>query len=62
MNFLLLILEAHGDCDSRSEAQGALYAKMLAVGAELDARGQLLASESETLLANLVAPAIPDDG
>lgn len=47
MNFLLLILEDHGDRDARSDAEGqALYAQMLAFGAELEARGQLLASES----------------
>ncbi|ADC72025.1 YCII-related protein [Thioalkalivibrio sp. K90mix] len=47
MNFLLLILEDHGNREARSDAEGqALYAEMLAFGAELDARGQLLASES----------------
>jgi len=47
MEFLLLIVEAHGDRESRSEAGGrALYDEMVRFGEGLAARGQLLASRS----------------
>lgn len=47
MEFLLMIVEAHGDRDSRSEAEGrALYDEMVRFGEGLAARGQLLASRS----------------
>jgi hypothetical protein len=47
MEFLLLIVEARGDRESRSEAEGrALYDEMVRFGEGLAARGQLLASRS----------------
>jgi len=47
MEYLLLIVEARGDRESRSEAEGrALYDEMVRFGDGLAARGQLLASRS----------------
>jgi len=47
MEFLLLIVEARGDRESRSEAEGrGLYEEMVRFGEGLAARGQLLASRS----------------
>ena len=47
MEYLLLIVEARGDRESRSEAEGrALYDEMVRFGDGLATRGQLLASRS----------------
>lgn len=47
MKFMLMIVEPRGQRDTRSEDEGrALYAEMLEFGQGLDARRQLLASES----------------
>ena len=47
MEYLLLIVEARGDRESRSEAEGrALYDEMVRFGDVLATRGQLLASRS----------------
>ena len=47
MEYLLLIVEARGDRESRSEAEGrALYDEMVRFGDGLAARDQLLASRS----------------
>lgn len=47
MNYLLLILEPREQRESRSEDEGrALYDEMERFGRSLDARGQLLASNS----------------
>ncbi len=47
MAYLLTILEPHGQRAERSEAQGhAVFEQMRAFGAELEARGRLLAMES----------------
>ena len=47
MEYLLLVIEAREDRESRSEAQGRiLYDEMLRFGDDLAARGQLVASRS----------------
>ena len=47
MKFMLMIIEPHGQRDTRSDDEGrALYAEMVEFGQGLAARGQLLASES----------------
>lgn len=47
MAFLLLIIEARGQRDTRSDAEGKqLYAQMVQFGEGLAARGQLVASQS----------------
>jgi hypothetical protein len=47
MNFMLLILEPHGQRAARTDAEGRdAYRQMLDYAAVLDARGQLVAAQS----------------